>query len=61
MPSGLFMGLSSLLIYTSEFILCSTIRLQSSSVQWATKVVEEVLENDGFQSIFTLLIYFIYM
>ena len=25
MPSGLFMGLSSTLIYTSELILCSTI------------------------------------
>ena len=26
-PSGLFMGLSSTLIYTSELILCSTIRM----------------------------------
>ena len=25
MPSGLFMGLSSTIIYTSELILCSTI------------------------------------
>ena len=28
-PSGLFMGLSSTIIYTSEFILCSTIYLGS--------------------------------
>ena len=30
-PSGLFMGLSSTLIYTSELILCSTICVPSAS------------------------------
>ena len=29
MPSGLFMGLSSTIIYTSELILCSTICMNS--------------------------------
>ena len=30
-PSGLFMGLSSTLIYTSELILCSTICVPSAT------------------------------
>ena len=30
-PSGLFMGLSSTIIYTSELILCSTIRVPSAT------------------------------
>ena len=31
-PSGLFMGLSSTIIYTSELILCSTICFRNSPV-----------------------------
>ena len=31
MPSGLFMGLSSTIIYTSELILCSTICVPSAT------------------------------
>ena len=30
-PSGLFMGLSSTIIYTSELILCSTICVPSAT------------------------------
>ena len=32
-PSGLFMGLSSTIIYTSELILCSTIRVVQSPIK----------------------------
>ena len=32
-PSGLFMGLSSTLIYTSELILCPTIKFNTNDVE----------------------------
>ena len=42
-PSGLFMGLSSTIIYTSELILCSTM----STVVWVNK--RDMLADAGHQ------------
>ena len=41
MPSGLFMGLISTLIYTSELILCSTICVHSATNSGLTYGVDE--------------------
>ena len=47
MPSGLFMGLSSTLIYTSELILCSTTKINKFATGMKNKATSDSKLNDS--------------